>query len=487
MNFMKKKLLLAMLLLLATSTLLMSCFSLTSPAEDTTVSDTTVSDIPSDEPSGLLFELNADGESFYVTGIDPAIIRAVVDLTIPSTHNGKPVTGIGMSAFEGCENLSSLTIPASITRMYLSSFTSCRKLTSVVFADTIGWKNHSMLSSSGEGMLIQSELLADPAMAASILKQTAGPAMYMYNTSSTEGDYYPFFEFELNTSGESYRIVKLVGGSSDNIGITLPNSYNGLPVTVIGEKAFQNCSYLFSVTIPDSVKSIGKYAFSGCSGLEHVNISSSVRTIGTMAFSGCTSLSQIIVDEANESYQAIDGHLYSKDGEALTLIQYAAGSDATSYYLPDGLCKIDAFAFEMCPNLTEITVSEANEHYKSVDGNLYSKDGKALVKYAVGKTDTSFIVPDGVTSIEAYAFFNCKSIESVTIPESVTDIELGAFYGCDSLDSAIFEATSDWRHYSTFDSSLLNNDIPQSSISDPTLAAAILKQYATYSFHRTVS
>ena len=87
--------------------------------------------------------------------------------------------------------------------------------------------------------------------------------------------------------------------------------------------------------------------------------------------------------------------------------------------------------------MTNITVSQNNTAYKSIDGNLYTKDGKTIVLYAPGKLLTSFVIPDGVTSIGDEAFYNCTSLTSIEIPNSVTSIGDRAFCNCYSLTSVI--------------------------------------------------
>ena len=72
-------------------------------------------------------------------------------------------------------------------------------------------------------------------------------------------------------------------------------------------------------------------------------------------------------------------------------------------------------------------------HYKSIDGNLYTKDGKVLIQYSEGKTDAPFFIPDSVTSIDDCAFLDCCNLTGVRIPDSVTSIGNLAFDGCSSL------------------------------------------------------
>ena len=108
-----------------------------------------------------------------------------------------------------------------------------------------------------------------------------------------------------------------------------------------------------------------------------------------------------------------------------------------SVEIPDSVTSIGNYAFECCSSLTSFTVDEANTAYQSIDGNLYTKDGKTLVQYAIGKTATEFVIPDSVTSIGDWAFYSCSSLTRVVIGDSVTSIGDGAFYGCSSLTSVV--------------------------------------------------
>ena len=105
--------------------------------------------------------------------------------------------------------------------------------------------------------------------------------------------------------------------------------------------------------------------------------------------------------------------------------------------IPDSVMSISVSAFSNCSSLTNIIVSENNAFFKDIDGNLYNKNGNILIKYAVGKTETEFIIPNGVTSIRENAFSGCSSLTSVTIPDSVTSIGKSVFYKCSSLTSVI--------------------------------------------------
>lgn len=160
--------------------------------------------------------------------------------------------------------------------------------------------------------------------------------------------------------------------------------------------------------------------------------------------------------------------------------------DVTSVTVPETVASIQAGAFWGCTGLTEILVEEGNPNYVSVDGVLYTRDMKTLVAYPVKKAGT-FVVPDGVTKIENYAFCDCAGLTAVTlpdsletigssafhdctgltsvmIPDSVTDLQKDAFYRCSGLTSVILPAGISVIHDDTFYkcTSLTSVTIPES-------------------------
>ena len=97
--------------------------------------------------------------------------------------------------------------------------------------------------------------------------------------------------------------------------------------------------------------------------------------------------------------------------------------------IPDTIDSIYGNPFSECYSLKNITVDPTNPEFKSIDGVLYSKDGTALIACPACIELTSFTIPDTVTTIGNYAFYNCASLASFSIPDSVTEIGYGAFSG----------------------------------------------------------
>ena len=111
--------------------------------------------------------------------------------------------------------------------------------------------------------------------------------------------------------------------------------------------------------------------------------------------------------------------------------------DNMRVYIPDNVSNVGKGVFQGCSSLEKIEVSTDNSTYISINGDLYSRDGKTLIKYVDDKDRTSFVVPDGVTTINEYAFYGSKSLVSVTIGDNVSTIGMRAFAWCDSLESIV--------------------------------------------------
>ncbi len=216
--------------------------------------------------------------------------------------------------------------------------------------------------------------------------------------------------------------------------ITIPSTIGGYPVTSIGEHAFEYCSALTSVSIPDSVTSIGSYAFRDCGSLQSVTIPDSVTSIGECAFGDCRSLQSVTIPD---SVTSIGNYtfFYCRSLQSVTI--------------PDSVTSIGSYAFYECSSLTRVSI-----------GNSVTTIGHFAFSFCDNLT--SVTIPDSVTSIGERAFRVCNSLTSVTIPDSVTSIGYSAFEGCDKLTDVYYSGTQkQWQKISigSDNSNLINATI----------------------------
>ena len=160
-------------------------------------------------------------------------------------------------------------------------------------------------------------------------------------------------------------------------------------------------------------------------------------------------MQEINVAESNKAYRAIDGILYTKDLK--TIICYPKGKENVKFVIPSSVTSIGFIAFNSCWNLQEISIPpsvtsigdgafrgcrnlqeikvvESNRVYKAIDGVLYTKDLRTIIRYPAGKKDKKFVIPSSVTSIGFRAFSTCSNLQEINIPPSVTSIEDESFW-----------------------------------------------------------
>lgn len=244
--------------------------------------------------------------------------------------------------------------------------------------------------------------------------------------------------------------------------ITLPDT-----LTTIGHYAIAGCDSLKSLTIPDSVTTIKHSALrgnkslesiklpaelttiedvvlSGCYNLKSITIPGKVTSIGCQAFASCDSLVSVTIpDSVKEVHQQA---FYGC--ESLTEVHFGKGFSSIVFeYLYDGI-------FPYCDKLTKITVDSENQYFSTDEsGVLFNKDKTKLVYYPSGLKETHYFIPQGVTRIEQYAFYDCDNLTGVTIPKTVTSIADDSFVECDSLEEIYYEGTkAEWKNVSVSNS-----------------------------------
>ena len=310
------------------------------------------------------------------------------EIVIPESIDGYPVKKIGRQAFGYCCNLSTITIPDTVTYIADGAFYGCSGLTSINIPYNVTYiGNNSFIGCNS----------------LSIIKVDENN-----NTYDSRNECNAIIETNTNT---------LIIGCKSTI---IPDS-----VTSIHSYAFYECRSLTNITIPDSVISIGVGAFQGCRDLTSVSLSNSITSIDVATFWGCDSLKSITIPDKVKS---------------LGRAAFSNCSSLISIAIPDGVTNIGEEIFSYCSSLVNIKVDANNTIYDNRD------NCNAIIITATNtlisgcKTTT---IPSSVTSILDKAFYGCRSLTKIAIPKSIKNIGYSAFSDCSSLTDVYYTGTEE--------------------------------------------
>ena len=323
-----------------------------------------------------------------ITGCNSAATKIV----IPEEINGVAVTSIGDYAFSNCYELRRITIPDSVTDIGYNVFGYCEWFTVYYCGNPKQW-NKINIASGNEYFISEMEFLA-----------TDGVCYKVYDTYCEISSY--------------------IGTETE---IIIPGEFGDIPVTSIGDTAFQNGTFyessdLTSIKIPNSVTSIGNNAFWGCNGLTSITIPESVISIGEGAFIHCRGLTSIVVAQENPVYHSDGNCLIETDSKKLIL-------GCKNSVIPDdgSVTSIGDDAFYGCSGLSSVVIPRCITEIGS---------------YAFSHTDLkSVVLPDSITKID-FETFSVSGLKEIVIPRGVTEIGWGAFDGC-RIETVYFCGTSD--------------------------------------------
>ncbi len=352
-------------------------------------------------------------------------------VTIPES-----VTVIGDHAFSSCGNMTRVTMKSSaekggVERIGERAFENCYALGSVTFSDGLVSIGPQVFNTCW-GL----KRVTIPARVEEIAPQAFIFCKHLTKIEvAQDSPYFKTVDGAVYTADGS-QLVVCPGGRSASLRIpegvvkirdgAFSGCYSISGVTIpgsvreIGSRAFVSCLKLTKLKIPEGVETLGEQVFSSCSHLGSVSLPASLTVIGKGVFSHCDALSKIEVAADNPNYKSLGGVLFSKDGTAL--IRYPSGKNGASYTIPEGVTEIGEYAFYNCGSLGSVTLPDG-----------LTTIGEYAFHYS--QKIRSFSLPESLTTIGRFAFNNCDALTSVTIPGGVALIETYAFSDCERLRS----------------------------------------------------
>ena len=369
------------------------------------------------------------------------VVTGVTDKNVTKIIVPKGITTINPKAFKGCDKLVSIRLADTIEEIGREAFAECSSLEEIVLP-----KNLRVL----EKFTFQN---CTSLKEVTVQEGTGRISIdAFFRCTSLE-------KFMVSEGNERLcSINDILYNKKKTILLNVPQKHKESEVTVIDgtrkidRYAFSGCKCIHKVILPDSLEEISDAAFSG-SSIKKIVFPQALYTIGKHTFTGCSQLEEVsIPDGISEIPEEV-----FKNCSSLKIVR-----------IPKSVGRIDSLAFEGCNALEWINVDSENNYYYSKEGKLYrngvegailprekkliepevlvkeklkiSDDGQTIV----GIIDKSsfdvkdLIIPDGITTIEEWAFFKCEGLESITFPESVKVIKKRAFVSCNKLKHVVF-------------------------------------------------
>ena len=341
-----------------------------------------------------------DNEEWYNYG-NYKITKADIPDTVVYKDVPYAVVGIDDHAFNGCYNLDSVIIPWSVTEIGANAFKGCTSISYVSLnCSSIVSRNYSVTANLNHlfGLQVAKYHLGDS------ISQIGEFAFY-------GNDSLPVID------GLRYVDSVYVVEAADKDRTT----YSFLPGTRwIGSAAFDGCTNLETIVLPEGITHIGSRAFRDCAQLESVTIPASVSAIGDLAFSGCTGLRSVHSADIN-AWCTIDFGGFSANPLYYAHTLLIGEEPVTDLVLPNDLRVISNYAFIGC-DMTSIVFPDS---LRQIGENAFAQCGKL----------STILLPDSLHTIQQGAFQQCAALKSVTFQTHLTTIGERAFRQCPGLST----------------------------------------------------
>ena len=382
------------------------------------------------EVDGIEYYLSSDREVMVMANANKYEGSVVIPSSVMYDRKNYTVVSINNKAFSGCTDLISITIPKTVTWIASDAFSGCTSLTSIIVNDGNYYYNsnnncNAIIATKTNTLIVGCKNTRIPEGVTTIGENAFNGCTSLTSvtipksvTSIVPGAFSGcsgLTSIEVKKGNKKYKNIDngnaIIDSATNTLIMGCKSTIIPQWVTSIERRAFEGCTSLTSITIPESVTSIGTCAFSG-SGLTSITIHGSVTSIKEKTFQDCIGLTSVTIPN---SVTSIEDHAF--DG----------CTSLTSVTIPESITSIGKFAFQGCASLKSITIP-----------NSFTSIGNDAFYGCTGLT--SVTIPNSVTSIGDYAFYGCTGLTSITIPENINSIGVEAFYDCTGVTSLIWNA-----------------------------------------------
>lgn len=360
------------------------------------------------------------------------------------------VVSIKRFAFRDCTSLTEITFGNSLSTVEYLAFDNCSSLTKVDIGDLANWcsvvfgepsNDYSGATESNpltyaRKIYVNGEQLNELRIPSGVTKISK----YAFNNC---------LRFDVLSIPNSVETIEdnAFANCTDLETITFGKRPS---LTTIGNQVFKSCTGLTEVTLPNSVTSVGG-VFYDCTNLMSANIPQNVAKVGPSMFYNCKKLTSITIPEGCEG---IGSSAFE-------------GSGLTSVHIPSSITYVNTHAFKNCYSLTAVKIDDLAAWCGIKYGNTLNNgggwgyqlsEGNPLIYahnlYLNNELVTNLVIPDGVTVIEPYAFWQAYCLESIVVPEGVTNIGTRAFRECKNVSSLTLPSTLETIGDNVFDGAM---------------------------------